>query len=276
MCPCQTSSNKEGSPEDRDSLLTRSCVVLSGGVAGDLTVLAGPQHPLRLALELADALPGYAELLAELRESCRVLVVEAIATDQHVPVALGESLYGLAKLGCLHLPHHRSGRVGCPLVLDELAELRAVVVRGEGLIEAGSVRHGVLDVAYLVDRPLESLGDLLVGRLTLELGRKLVIGPGHLPDLLGHVHRYPYRAALVRHRPLHRLPYPPRRVGGEAEATVGVVLLDGLHEAYVALLDEVLEGQPVAAVLLGYRNHETEVLLDEALAGAGVAGLGPP
>ena len=71
-------------------------------MARDLAVLAGPQHPLRLALELADALPGDAELITELRESGGILVVEPVATDQDVPVALGESLYGLAELGRLH------------------------------------------------------------------------------------------------------------------------------------------------------------------------------
>src|SRR3712207_9555843 len=53
-------------------------------------------------------------------------------------------------------------------------------------------------------------------------------------------------------------------------------LLDSLHEPYVALLEEVLEGQPVAAVLLGHGDDEPEVLLDEPLASLLVAGLGSP
>jgi hypothetical protein len=90
------------------------------------------------------------------------------------------------------------------------------------------------------------------------------------------VRRQPYGATLVFDRPPYRLPDPPGGVGRKAVTQLGIEPLCGLHQAYVALLDEVLEGQPVAAVLLGYRDHETEVLLDEALAGAGVAGLGPP
>src|SRR5215210_6846353 len=88
------------------------------------------------------------------------------------------------------------------------------------------------------------------------------------------MHGYPYGPPLVSYRPLHRLPDPPGGVGGEAEAPVGVELLNGLHKPYVSLLDEVLEGEAVAAVLLGHRDDEAEVLLDEPLACALISGLG--
>ncbi len=131
--PKTTREVKVRESRERDSLTLTSCVVL-GGVVGDLTVLTSPQHPLRLTLELADALPGDAELLAKLRKCGGILLIETVAPDQDVPVALGESLYGLAKLGRLHLQHYSTGRVRGPLVLDELAEFGAVVVGGEGLI----------------------------------------------------------------------------------------------------------------------------------------------
>src|SRR5918994_2047893 len=98
----------------------------------------------------------------------------------------------------------------------------------------------------------EAFRDLLVCGLTLHLGGELVVGAGHLPDLIPHVHRHPYGATLVGHCTLHRLPNPPGGVRGEPPSTAGIELLDGLHETYVALLDEVLEGQPHPAVLLGY------------------------
>src|SRR5215210_8244472 len=85
------------------------------------------------------------------------------------------------------------------------------------------------------------------------------------------MHGYPYGPPLVSYRPLHRLPNPPGGVGGEAEAPVGVELLNCLHKPYVSLLDEVLEGEAVSTVLLGYGDHQTQVLLDEPLAGALVA-----
>src|SRR3712207_7951487 len=53
----------------------------------------------------------------------------------------------------------------------------------------------------------------------------------------------------------------------------GIELLDGLHQAYVALLDQVLERQPHPTVLLGYAHDEPQVLLDEPLPGTLVSGL---
>src|SRR5262249_22198142 len=55
----------------------------------------------------------------------------------------------------------------------------------------------------------------------------------------------------------------PRRVGRELEALAPVELLDGVHQAEVALLDEVEEGQARCLVLLGDRDDEAQVRLDE-------------
>jgi hypothetical protein len=48
--------------------------------------------------------------------------------------------------------------------------------------------------------------------------------------------------------PYTALPYPPSGVGGEAEASVGVELLNSLHKPYVALTDEVFEEKLIAAI----------------------------
>ena len=137
------------------------------------------------------------------------------------------------------------------------------------------VPQRALQVANVLYRPAEPRGHSLVGGLALHLSGELVVDAGHLAKLVAPVHRDPYGAALVGHGPLHGLPDPPGGVRGEPPPAVGVELLDGLHQAYVALLDEVLEGQPHPTVLLGYAHHKPEVLLDEPLAGPRVAGLGP-
>jgi hypothetical protein len=65
--------------------------------------------------------------------------------------------------------------------------------------------------------------------------------------------------------PYTALPYPPSGVGGEAEASVGVELLNSLHKPYVALTDEVFEGKLIATISFGHRYHQAKVLLDELL-----------
>src|SRR5215212_6149128 len=175
----------------------------------------------------------------------------------------------------LHLAHHGIRGIRDPIVLDEVAQLRSRLLAGDRLIQARRVRHRAHREAYLVGVPVQAPGDLIFGGLSFDLEGQLAYGAADLPDLLRHVHGDADGTTLVRDGTLHGLPYPPRGVRREPEAPVGVELLDGLHQAYVALLDEVLERQPVAPVLLGNADHEPEVLLDEPLPGALVAGLGP-
>src|SRR4028119_880903 len=130
--------------------------------AEDRAELAAGEHPLGLALELADALAGDAELVAELGQRRGVAVAEAVATDQDVLVPVGQALDGLLERTELDVPDHDASDLGRPLVLDELAELRAVAVGGERLVEARGVGHGALHVEHLVHGPLQLPRDPLV------------------------------------------------------------------------------------------------------------------
>ena len=65
-----------------------------------------------------------------------------------------------------------------------------------------------------------------------------------------------------------RLADPPRRVGRELVAALVLELVDGLHEADVPLLDQVQELQAAVRVLLGDRDDEAQVGLDELGLGA--------
>ena len=70
-----------------------------------------------------------------------------------------------------------------------------------------------------------------------------------------------------------RLADPPGRVGRELVAGSPVVLLDGAHEADVALLDEVEEEHAAADVAFRDRHHETQVGLDQLAARGRVVAL---
>src|SRR5918995_2913361 len=245
------------------------------GAAEDHAELSATEHTLGLALQLSDTLAGDPEFLAELGEGRGVAVAEAVAPHQDVPVTLGEPLDSLLEGAYLHLPDDRARHLRGTLVLYQLSEFGAVAVGGEGLVEAGGVRHGALDVEHLADGPLQASGDLFVCGLAAQLGGELVVSTGHLPDLIPHMHGDADGTALVRHRALHGLPYPPRGVRGEPPAPVRVELLYGPHQADVALLDQVLEWQSHPTIPLGNADHEPEVLLDELLARPVVAGLGP-
>src|SRR5215216_6835406 len=82
------------------------------------------------------------------------------------------------------------------------------------------------------------------------------------------------RRVTCSRSPPDSLPHPPDSVGRKAVAHFGVEPLDGGHQTDVALLDEVLEGQPHLGVALGHADHKPQVLLDEPPAGILVSGFG--
>ena len=81
------------------------------------------------------------------------------------------------------------------------------------------------------------------------------------------------RAGLIGERAGDRLADPPRGVGGELEALAVVELLRRPDQPERPLLDQVEEGQPLVAVVLGDRDDEAQVGLDHALLGLPVAAL---
>src|ERR671921_1580371 len=249
--------------------------LLCYSIAQDTTVLPALQDTFRLPLQLPDPLARDVQLVAEFGEGGRLAVIETVAPDKHVARPLGETFDRLLQMLRLHLTHHGIRRIRDLIVLDEVTQLRSGLLAGHRLIEARRVRHGAHREAHLVGVPVQAPGNLFLGGLAFDLQGQLAHGSADLPDLLRHVHGDADGAALVSHSTLHGLPYPPCGVGGEPETSIRVELLHGLHQAYVSLLDEVLEGQPVAAVLFGYAHDEPEVLLDKPLPGPPVSGLGP-
>src|SRR5918994_4593825 len=108
----------------REAIAFRRSPTLSRGAAEGLDELTVGKHAYGVLLHLPDPLARDVQLLAELRERGRLPVVEAITPHQHVACPLRQPIYSLLELDGLHLPHHRVGGVGDPLVLDEVPELR--------------------------------------------------------------------------------------------------------------------------------------------------------
>src|SRR6202012_3872033 len=115
--------------------------------------------------------------------------------------------------------------------------------------------------------------DLLVGRLTAQLGAQLGLDLADLGLALGDMHRQPDRPAVVLQAPLERLTDPQPAVRRELEAATPVELLDSADQAEHALLDQVLHRKPVALVAPRLRDDETEVGVDNPLLGLQVAAL---
>src|SRR3954451_16948074 len=226
----------------------------------------------RLVLDLADALACDVERAAHLVERARVLAAEAVAQLEHAALAVGEVLERLAqRLLGEDLRGAVVRRLGT-LVGDELAELGLLLVTHR-LLERDGRLGAALDRVDLVGLDASHVGDLLGRRLAAELRDELALGAPDLVELLDDVDRDADRARLVGQRTRDRLADPPGRVGRELEALAVVELLGGAHEAERALLDQVEERQPLVAVVLRDRDHESQVRLDHLLLRVEVAAL---
>src|SRR5215467_9462033 len=92
---------------------------------------------------------------------------------------------------------------------------------------------------YLFERHTELLGKLLRRRLATDLVEHLPAGAYDLVDNLNRVNGHTDGARLILKRAADRLPNPPSGVGRELETTSIFELVDGLHQADVAFLDQV-------------------------------------
>ena len=81
------------------------------------------------------------------------------------------------------------------------------------------------------------------------------------------MHRDADGSALVGDGPGDGLAYPPGGVGRELEAPVRLELLRCLHQAEVAFLDQIEEGQAPPGIPLCHRDDEAEVRFAETAAG---------
>ena len=83
--------------------------------------------------------------------------------------------------------------------------------------------------------------------------------PVHLVDRLDHVHGNADRARLVGDRARDGLADPPGRIGRELVAAAILELVDRLHQANIAFLDQIEELQAAVRVFLGDRNDQAQV-----------------
>src|ERR1035437_3435108 len=230
-----------------------------------------PELAQRLGLDLADALAGDVELLANFLESAGSALLRpkaelqdsALAASQRVKDRLHLFLQEL--MGC-----GLSRSQGAP-VLDEVAQVRILFLADRRL-----ERHGLLadldNLADLLrrDHLLLALGhglrDLIDRRFAAQLLEQGARDSNKPVDRLDHVDRDADGAGLVGDGTRDGLADPPRRVGAELEALLVVELLDRTDQADVALLNQVQEAHAPADVLLGDRHDEPEVGRGQLLA----------
>ena len=219
-----------------------------------------------LGFDLADTFAGDRELLANLFQRVVGIHADAETHTQDTFLTRGQGRQhagrGLAQIGL----DGRIDRQDSVLVLDEITEMAVFLVTDRRFQRdrlLGDLHH----LAHLLERHGELFGQFFRRRLTTDLVQHLTAGADDLVDRLDHVHRNTDGACLVRDGAGNGLADPPGGIGREFVTAAIFEFVDGLHQADIALLDEIQELQAAIGVFLGDGDDETQIGLDHFLLG---------
>src|SRR5262249_55507991 len=197
----------------------------------------------RLGLDLANALAGHREALADLLERVLALVADAEPEAQDLLFLGRERAEGALHLVRQVLADQAVVRRFRALVLEEVAQLRVLADRG---LERERLARGLEDEPDLAGGYTGLLGQLLGRGLATHLVDEGAVDARDAIERLDHVHRDADRARMVGDGPRDGLADPPGGIGRKLEPAPILEAIDRLHEADIAFLDEVEQRQLAA------------------------------
>ena len=152
------------------------------------------------------------------------------------------------------------------MVFDKITE-QGILLFTHRRIKRNSILGGFqghLDLFHIRSQLLgQFLGSWLPALDTLEIPGK----PEHPIDGLDHVYRQTDRPSLVGDTPGNGLPDPPGRVGGKLVSPGIIIFFHRLHQADVALLDQVRQLQATVEKFFRHRNNQPQIGTDKGLPG---------
>src|SRR5258708_31819835 len=225
-----------------------------------------PQLPQRLGLDLADTLAGHRERLPDFFERMVRTVFQSKPHLDDFFLARRERAQHLRGLVFEVDVDHGLGGRDHGAVFDEIAKVR-IFLFTDGRLQRDRLLGDLEHLAHLGHRDIHALGNLFRRGLAAQFLHQLARRADQLVASLYHVHRNADGAGLVGDGAGNRLPNPPRRVRGELIAPAILELVDGLHQADVAFLDQVEELQSAVGVFLGDGNHQAQVGFDQLALG---------
>src|SRR5713226_7272082 len=219
-----------------------------------------------LCFDLANALARDRERLANLLQ--RVLRA-VLQTKAHLDHLLFTRAQGVQHARGLFLQVHVDGGLGGRdhgAVFNQVAEV-GIPLLADWRLQRDRYLHNLEHLAHLGRGNVHALGNLFRRGFAAQRLDQLPRGANQLVDDLGHVYRDANGARLIGNGSADCLANPPRGIGGKLVAASVFELVHRLHQADVALLDQVEELQPAVAVLFGDGNHEAQVGFDELILG---------
>ena len=166
-------------------------------------------------------------------------------------------------------------RTAGPFVSDDIREAIALVVT-QWRVQRGGPDGRRLQLDNLLGGNVQFSADFFGRRFAPQFLFQLRRRAADVEQLVRGVNRDADRLGLVGERAADGLLNPPGGVGGKLRALVGIEFFDRAHQADVAFVDQVEQGQPVVFVVTGNLHNQAKVRLDHVLSGLGVAFVDAP
>src|SRR5579885_90255 len=220
----------------------------------------------RLGFDLADALAGDREVLADFLERVLAAVLKAEAHFDNFFLARAQRLEHFRGLLAQIQVDDRLGGRNHAAVDDEIAQVRLLLL-ADRCFKRDRLLRDAQHLADFADGQLHFDGKLLGGRLASQILLQLALHADQLVDGFDHVDRDTNGPRLIGDGAGDRLPHPPGGVGGKFVAALIIEFIDGLHQADVAFLNQIEELQAAIGVALGDGDDQPEIGLDELFFG---------
>src|SRR5215813_12299180 len=114
------------------------------------------------------------------------------------------------------------------------------------------------NLPHFIERQIHALGNFLRRRFAPKFLDQMARGSNQLIDRLYHMYWNADCTCLIGNRAGNRLTNPPGGIGTEFVAALVLELIDGLHQANIAFLDQVEKLETPVRVLLGDTDDETK------------------
>ena len=222
-------------------------------------------------LDLADPLPRHVELDAHLLQGALLVVPETEAELEDLEFAWIEEVEAAGNrlaqviLGVLLHGIHGFG------IRQQVDEGSILTILPDGHIEGDGAGGNFAELGDPFGFHLKFVGQFGIGRLAAQFVAEGGADPAQALNLVDEVNREADGLALVGESPADGLFDPPAGVGTELHPTARLEAVHRLHQAEVALGDQVKDGQAAVVVVGGDLHDQAEIRFDHELAGAAIA-----
>ena len=212
--------------------------------------------------DLSDAFACDFEDASDFFEGVGVAVTEAVAEFDDFAFAVGEGFEDGVDFVFEHFGGGVADGAVITAIFDEVAE-GGVIAFADGFIEADGLSGDSHDAAGFFEGDAGGFGHFFDGGFSSDFLQEDSSGSAKFRHGFDHVDRYADGAGLIGDCAGDGLSDPPGGIGGEFVAASVFVFIDSAHEAGVAFLDEVEEGESAVAIFFGDGDDESEVSAGE-------------